>query len=104
VRLIISDACLGLKESVADYYPEAQWQRCMVHFYRNVFSHVPNAKVKEVARTLKAIHAQESLPYAQARARDIVVQLHQMRLPQAAILVEDVIDETPTYYRFPANH
>jgi transposase-like protein len=61
VQLIISDACLGLKESVHDYYPEAQWQRCMVHFYRNVFSHVPNAKVKEVARMLKAIHAQESL-------------------------------------------
>ena len=71
VQLIISDACLGLKESVADYYPEAQWQRCMVHFYRNVFSHAPNAKVKEVARMLKAIHAQESLASAQAKASDI---------------------------------
>ena len=34
VRLVISDACLGLKESVHDYYPEAEWQRCMVHFRR----------------------------------------------------------------------
>jgi putative transposase len=41
VQLIISDACRGLTESAAEYLPEAQWQRCMVHFYRNVFSHVP---------------------------------------------------------------
>ena len=40
VKLIISDACRGLVESIADYLPDAQWQRCMVHFYRNVFSHV----------------------------------------------------------------
>jgi transposase-like protein len=104
VRLIISDACLGLKEAVADYYPEAQWQRCMVHFYRNVFSHVPNAKVKEVARMLKAIHAQECLPSAKAKAQDIADQLRQMRLSQAAKLVESVIEETLTYYQFPANH
>src|SRR5438552_10479366 len=44
VRLIISDACIGLAESAADYYPDAGWQRCVVHFYRNVFSHVPRPK------------------------------------------------------------
>ncbi len=104
VQLIISDACLGLKESVHDFYPEAQWQRCMVHFYRNIFSHVPNAKVKEVARMLKAIHAQESLASAHTKAADIVDQLKQMRLGKAATLVEEAIEETLTYYRFPANH
>ncbi|TCU13189.1 transposase, partial [Rhizobium sullae] len=45
VQLIISDACRGLVESITDYLPEARWQRCMVHFYRNVFSHVPSTKV-----------------------------------------------------------
>ena len=104
VKLIISDACLGLKESLHDYYPEAEWQRCMVHFYRNVFSHVPNAKVKEVARMLKAIHAQESLASARIKAADIVAQLQQLRLGKAANLVEEAIDETLTFYRFPANH
>lgn len=104
VRLVISDACLGLKESLHDYYPEAEWQRCMVHFYRNVFSHVPNAKVKEVARMLKAIHAQESLASARIKAADIVAQLQQMRLGKAANLVEEAIGETLTFYCFPANH
>ena len=47
VRLIISDACRGLVESIAEYLPEARWQRCMVHFYRNVFSHVPAGKVPD---------------------------------------------------------
>jgi transposase-like protein len=60
VELVISDACLGLVESLAEVYPEARWQRCVVHFYRNVFSHVPSTKVREVAHMLKAIHAQES--------------------------------------------
>ena len=104
VRLVISDACLGLKESVHDYYPDAQWQRCMVHFYRNVFSHVPNAKMKDVARMLKAIHAQESLASARTKAADIVDQLKQMRMGKAAALVEEAIEETLTYYRFPDNH
>ena len=104
VQLVISDACLGLKESVHDYYPQAQWQRCMVHFYRNVFSHVPNAKVKGVARMLKAIHAQESLDSARIKSADIIAQLKQMRLGKAAGLVEEAIEETLTFYRFPDNH
>src|SRR5439155_17806038 len=37
VQLIISDACLGLVEAAAELFPDAQWQRCVVHFYRNVF-------------------------------------------------------------------
>ncbi len=53
VRLIISDACIGLMESVGDYYPEADWQRCVVHFYRNIFSHVPSGKLKQVSLMLK---------------------------------------------------
>jgi transposase-like protein len=47
-------------ESAAEYLPDARWQRCMVHFYRNVFSHVPATRVRDVSHMLKAIHAQES--------------------------------------------
>ena len=49
VQLIISDACRGLMESAAEYLPEARWQRCMVHFYRNVLNHVPATKVRDVS-------------------------------------------------------
>jgi len=104
VRLIISDACLGLVESLGDYYPEADWQRCMVHFYRNVFSHVPSTKVKQVALMLKAIHAQENLDAATEKANRIVQALQRMKLSKAAALVESAIQETLTYYRYPQTH
>ena len=67
-------------ESAAEYLPEARWQRCMVHFYRNVFSHVPTTKVREVSHMLKAIHAQESRDAADRKARAIVDDLYQLPL------------------------
>lgn len=54
VKLFVSDKCLGLVESLAEFYPEAQWQRCVVRFYRNVWTAVPTGKVEEVAAMLKA--------------------------------------------------
>jgi transposase-like protein len=104
VRLIISDACIGLVESVGDYYPEADWQRCTVHFYRNVFSHVPRGKMREVAAMLKAIHAQESYKSAETKAKQIVDDLREMKLGKAAELVEEKIDQTLTFYRYPQTH
>jgi len=53
VRLITSDACLGLAESAAEFFPDAAWQRCVVHWYRNIFSHVPSTKVREIAAMLR---------------------------------------------------
>src|ERR1700716_90153 len=104
VQLIISDACRGLTESAAEYLPEARWQRCMVHFYRNVFSHVPATKVREVSHMLKAIHAQESRDAADRKARAIVDDLRTGRMNTAADLVERSVHETLTYYAFPDIH
>src|SRR6188768_482927 len=100
VHLIVSDACRGLTESAAEYLPEARWQRCMVHFYRNVFSHVPATKVREVSHMLKAIHAQESRDAADRKARAIVDDLRTARMNTAADLVERSVSETLTYYAF----
>jgi transposase-like protein len=47
--MFISDKSLGLVESILEFYPQARWQRCVVHFYRNVFSFVPHGKVKEAS-------------------------------------------------------
>ena len=104
VRLIISDKCLGLVESLPDFYPETQWQRCVVHFYRNVFTAVPRGKAKEVAAMLKAIHAQEDQASAQAKAAAVVEKLQGMRLGQAAEVVRAGILETLSYMAFPPEH
>ena len=104
VRLVTSDACLGLVEALAETYPDAEWQRCIVHFYRNVFSHVPKAKVREVAMMLKAIHAQEDHNAAREKADQVIDKLHAMKLKQAAQRVKDAIPDTLTYYRYPDAH
>jgi putative transposase len=104
VRLFVSDACLGLVESIAEVFPDADWQRCAVHFYRNVFSHAPNSKVREVAAMLKAIHAQETRAAAEAKAVDVVAKLRAMKLKAAAELVEEKISETLTFYAYPSQH
>jgi hypothetical protein len=95
---------MGLVESAAEFFPEARWQRCMVHFYRNVFSHVPAGKLREVALMLKAIHAQKDLPAAQRKATEVVARLRDMRLGKAAELAEAAVSETLAYYAFPEEH
>jgi len=104
VRLIISDACMGLVEAAAEYFPDAQWQRCTVHFYRNVFSVVPRKHVRTVADMLKAIHACEDRQAAQDKAQAVIEKLTSMRLKEAATKVEEAIAETLTFYGFPPQH
>lgn len=104
VKLVISDACLGLVESAADFFPAAKWQRCTVHFYRNVFSVVPKTKVKEVAIMLKAIHASEDREAALEKAESVIKKLEKMKLGQAARKVRESIEETLAYYDFPHAH
>ena len=104
VKLIISDACLGLVESMADFFPTAKWQRCIVHFYRNVFTLVPKGKVKSVARMLKAIHASEDKQAALEKAETVIEKLKAQKLNKAAQIVRDGINDTIAYYDFPDAH
>ncbi len=104
VQLVISDKCLGLVETLGEFFGDARWQRCMVHFYRNVFSCVPNDKVKEVAGMLKAIHAQESREAALSKAAAVVEKLESMKLGKASEVVREGIAETLSYYYFPREH
>ena len=94
----------GLVENLAEFYPEARWQRCVVHFYRNVWTAVATGKVKEVAAMLKAIHAQEDAKAAKEKARLVVEKLRVMRLARATEIVEAGIDETVSYYDQPPEH
>ena len=104
VKLFVSDRCMGLIESIGEFYPAARWQRCVVHFYRNVFTYVPKGKVKEVVLMLKAIHAQEDRSEALRKAKLVVEKLRGMKLKNAAERVEEGIEETLSYYAFPREH
>lgn len=104
VRLVVSDKCLGLVESLGECFPQARWQRCTVHFYRNVFSAVPRGKMKEVSAMLKAIHAQEDLVEATKKAEAVADKLERMKLRKAAMKVREAAQETLAYYHFPREH
>jgi transposase-like protein len=103
-KLFITDKSLGLVETIGEFYQKARWQRCVVHFYRNVFTVVPKGKVKEVAAMLKAIHAQEDRKEAQKKAMSVIKKLKAMKLSKAADTVKDGIEETFSYYHFPREH
>ena len=62
-------------EAVGEVFPEAKYQRCVVHFYRNVFFVVPKSKVKNVSKMLKAIHAQGSKKASREKAAKVVNEL-----------------------------
>ena len=104
VKLIVGDKCLGMLEAVGEVFPDAQYQRCVVHFYRNVFSVVPKSKVKHVAKMLKAIHAQESKKAAREKIKAVVAELNELKLKEAAKKVEEGIEATLTYFNFPSEH
>lgn len=104
VRLVIGDRCLGMLEAAAEVFPGAKYQRCTVHFYRNVFSATPRNRMKLVAKMLKAIHAQESKQAAREKAAQVAQTLRDMKLKEAAQKVENSIEETLSYMDFPYEH
>jgi transposase-like protein len=104
IKLIISDKCLGLVESIGDFYPKARWQRCVVHFYRNVMSQTPHNRMREVVAMLKAIHAQEDREEALKKAKAVAEKLKGMKLQKAADIVATGAIETLTFMSFPNQH
>lgn len=104
MKLIAGEKFKGMLEAIGEVLPDAKYQRYVVHFYRNVFSVVPKSKVKQVAKMLKAIHAQESKKASREKARAVVAELRAMKLKEAAKKVEDGIEETLTYADFPSEH
>lgn len=89
-------------EAVTTVYSQAKYQRCMVHFYRNMFTVTPRSKVHTVAAMLKAIHAQEDKKAALEKARMVSAKLREMKLKEAADKLDRGIGETLTYMDFPS--
>ena len=104
VELVTSDKSVGLVEVLGDFFPDSQWQRCVVHWYRNVLKEVPKRQSKDVAAMLKAIHAQEDRAAAEQKAQDVVRKLKDMKLAKAAACVKEGAAETLSYMAFPREH
>lgn len=104
VRMVTGDKSLGMLGALEEVFPQAKYQRCTVHFYRNVFGKVPRQKREKVAKMLKAIHAQESFDASMAKAEKVASDLEAMKLGAAAKVVREGCAETLTYTAFPMSH
>jgi putative transposase len=103
VRLVVSDDNEGIKAAVAGELPGAEWQRCVVHFERNVLSSVPATEMSEVAEDLKAIFKVRRQKTARALAEEFV-EFYGKRFPKAISVFEAGIGDALTYLSFPGSH
>jgi len=103
VRLVISDAHEGLKQAMSSVLTGAAWQRCRVHFMRNLLATVPQAMREPIAAIVRTIFAQPD--HASA-----MTQLHKVadgvrpRFPQAAALLEEAAEDILAHKHFPEEH
>jgi len=102
VKLVISDAHTGLKNAVRKVL-KTEWQRCKVHFYRNVLVHVPKRSQAEVSEAMKAVFVQRDKKSAETKAADLVRQF-QMRFAKAMEIFEAGIDDVLSYLHYPQPH
>jgi transposase-like protein len=103
VRLVISDAHVGLRAGIRGALNGVAWQRCTVHFMRNVLCRVPKAAQGFVAAALKSIFSQSSQQEAR-QALHKAVELLASKYPAAAAVVEEAEDDVLAYMSFPEKH
>ena len=103
VRLIISDDHLGLKQAIAAVLPGAGWQRCRVHFVRNLLTRVPKSAGTLVATLVRSIFAQPDHAAVWAQHARMVEQLEE-RFPEAAALLAEAGPDVLAFATFPREH
>lgn len=103
VQLVISDAHAGLKQAIAEVFVGAAWQRCRVHFMRNLLARVPKTAQAMVAAAVRTIFQQADRTAAQHQLREVCRSL-QAKFPQAVALLEEAEEEVFTFYDFPTEH
>ena len=103
VRLVISDDHEGIKAAVSGELPGVDWQRCVVHFGRNVLAHVPANAMSEVAEDLKAIFKVRREKTAKALVEGFV-ELYEKHYPKAVSVFEAGIGDALTYLGYPGSH
>jgi len=97
VRLVTGDRCAGLVAAVNELLPGARYQRCMVHFERNILAKVNPKNRDWAADALKAIFSMESGDKALEKAESVAKDMEARKLREAAKCLREGIGETTTY-------
>jgi putative transposase len=103
VQLVISDAHVGLRQAIPAVFTGAAWQRCRVHFMRNVGAVVPKSALPVVTGMIRTIFAQPDKNLASAQVRHVVASLEQ-RYAKAATLLEEASEDVLAYMTCPSEH
>jgi len=103
VQLVVSDAHQGLRRALSKVFPGATWQRCQVHFMRNVLAHVPQRDKKQVAAWVRTIFAQPDLEAARGQLKKVRDELAG-RWPKVAALLEEAAEDILAFMHFPKEH
>ncbi len=103
VQLVISDSHAGLQAALSQVLTGATWQRCRVHFMRNVLAHVPHGDKSMVAAALRTFFAQPNRQEAGQQLQE-VVRAMAPRWPKAAQLVAEAEEDVLAYLAFPPEH
>lgn len=99
-HLVISDAHSGLVAAIRKGFPGASWQRCKVHFMRNILAHVSHKEKNAFAQQMKAIWLAPTREQAYRRAEDLCQQYEQ-RFPKATHCLEAGLEDSLAFYAFP---
>jgi putative transposase len=103
VRLVISDHHLGLKAAIASVFIGAAWQRCRVHFMRNVLSKVPKASAEMVAAAIRTIFAQPDAKHVRSQFAEVTTML-EGKFPDVASMLIDAKEDLLAFSAFPEAH
>lgn len=98
--LVVSDANKGLVAAVRESFPGASWQRCKVHFMRNILAHVPQKEKASFATQLKEIWLAPTAELARQRV-DNLIERYDKRFPKAIEILEDGLEDSLAFYAFP---
>jgi putative transposase len=103
VRLVISDAHEGLKKSIRRCFTGASWQRCRVHYARNLLAKVPKSHTEFVAAAFRSIFALGTPTEVEARY-DEVTDMLESRFPKAAESMRNARADVLAFRTFPPAH
>jgi putative transposase len=103
VQLVISDHHLGLKQAIESVFIGSTWQRCRVHFMRNVLARVPKASTEMVAAAIRTIFAQPDAEHVRSQLTEVTTML-QSQFPDVADVLTDAADDLLAFTGFPQAH
>ena len=103
VQLVISDAHAGLKQAIEAVLIGAGWQRCRVHFLRNVLAKIPKGHAEMVAAAIRTIFAQPDAAHVRSQL-DVIAGMLARQFPNVEAMLRDAADELTAFAAFPASH